>query len=185
MRPSLWVPPVALSLLAVSAVESRAQMIPWSQYGSVTQQLGDTEIQIRYRRPVARGRELFGALVKWDEPWTPSADSAATVRFSTEVLVDGHPLPAGTYSIWTIPNPDQWTVILSRVWEVYHTPYPEGEDALRLSVTPAQGQHMETLTFHFPAVDGPRAVLALQWGTTVIEIPIAIEVEGEEEDESG
>ena len=76
-----------------------------------------------------------------------------------------------------MPNPDQWTVILSRAWEVYHTPYPEGEDALRLVVAPTQGQHMETLTFHFPLVDGPNAVLALHWGTTVVEIPITIEVE--------
>ena len=78
-----------------------------------------------------------------------------------------------------IPKPDQWTVILSQAWEVYHTPYPEGEDALRLVVEPTQGQHMETLTFYFPLVDGPNAVLALQWGTTVVEIPIAVEAEGD------
>jgi hypothetical protein len=170
----------AAAFSTLAAAKSSAQMIPWSQYGSVTQRLGETEIQIRYRRPVARGRELFGALVTWNEPWAPGADSATTVRFSTDVLVDGHRLPAGTYSIWMIPNPDQWTVILSRAWQVYHTPYPEGEEALRLPVTPAQGQHMETLTFHFPVVDGANAVLAFQWGTTVVEIPIAIEVEADD-----
>jgi hypothetical protein len=152
-------------------------MIPWSQYGTVTQQLGDTEIQIRYRRPVARGRNLFGGIVKWGEPWTPGADSATTVRFSGNVLVDGQPLRAGTYSIWMIPDPDTWTVIFSTAWEVYHTPYPEGEDALRLVLTPGTGQHMETLTFHFPRVDGPQATLAFQWGTTFVEIPLEIAAE--------
>jgi hypothetical protein len=152
-------------------------MIPWSQYGSVTQRLGDTEIQIRYRRPVARGRELFGGIVKWGEPWTPGADSATTVRFSTDVIVDGSPLTAGTYSIWMIPNPESWTVIFSKAWQVYHQPYPEGEDALRLNLAPESGQHMETLTFHFPRVDGPAATLAFQWGTTIVAIPIEIEVE--------
>jgi hypothetical protein len=154
-----------------------AQMIPWSQYGSVTQRLGNTEIQIRYRRPVARGRDLFGGIVKWGEPWTPGADSATTVRFSTEVIVDGNPLPAGTYSIWMIPAPDSWTVIFSSAWEVYHQPYPEGSDALRLTLTPESRQHMETLTFHFPRVDGPQATLAFQWGTTMVRIPLEIEVD--------
>ncbi|MDH3290897.1 MAG: DUF2911 domain-containing protein [Gemmatimonadota bacterium] len=64
------------------------------------------------------------------------------------------------------------------VGRAYHTPYPEGEDALRFTTAPGTGQHMETLTFHFPTVDGPEATLAFQWGTTIVEIPIAIE-EGE------
>jgi hypothetical protein len=59
---------LVLGLLAGPATPLSAQVIPWSQYGSVIQQLGDTEIQIRYRRPVARGRDLFGALVQWGEP---------------------------------------------------------------------------------------------------------------------
>lgn len=154
----------------------RAQMIPWSQYGSVTQHLGETEIVIRYRRPVARGRELFGALVKWDAPWTPGADSATTIRFSTPVTMGQDTVPAGLYSIWMVPNPEAWQVILSTAWDVYHTPYPEGHDALRLTVIPTRGPHTETLSFHFPLVDGPRAVLAFQWGETMLEIPIAITV---------
>ena len=166
---------LTVGLLVGSAGSTSAQMIPWSQYGSVTQRLGDIEIQIRYRRPVARGRNLFGALVKWGEPWAPGADSATTIRFSGDVLVDGHTVRAGTYAIWMIPDPTEWTVILSRTWQVYHTPYPEGADALRFTKAPGTGQHMETLTFHFPRVDGPEATLAFQWGTTIVEIPIAIE----------
>jgi hypothetical protein len=149
MHRRLFIPLVAAALGV--AAPGKAQMIPWSQYGSVTQRLGDTEIQIRYRRPVARGRELFGGIVNWGEPWTPGADSATTVRFSTDVIVDGTPLPAGTYSIWMIPDPESWT-----------------------HLAPEPGQHMETLTFHFPRVNGPQATLAFQWGTTMIRIPIEI-----------
>jgi hypothetical protein len=98
------------------------------------------------------------------------------VRFSTDVIVDGTPLPAGTYSIWMIPDPESWTVIFSNAWEVYHQPYPSGEDALRLHLAPESGQHMETLTFHFPRVDGPLATLAFQWGTTMVRIAIEIPV---------
>jgi len=161
---------------AIPAI-SEAQAIAWSQFGSVTQRLGDVEMTIRYRRPVARGRELFGTLVPWQQAWAPGADSATTIAFSGDVLVDGNRVPAGTYSIWMIPSPGDWTVILSRAAHVYHTPYPGGRDLLRLTVAPEQALHVETLSFTFPLVDGPRAELAFQWGETRVVIPIAIEVE--------
>ncbi len=168
---------VAATMLGGRARDTTAQAIKWSQSGTVTQMLGDTEIVIRYSRPVARGRELFGALVPWGKTWNPGADSATTIAFSTGVQVDGHPLPAGKYSVWMIPFPEAWTVILSRAADVFHTPYPEGQDALRLELLPESGQHMETLTFHFPVVDGPRAVLTFQWGETMVHVPMEIELE--------
>ncbi len=91
------------------------------------------------------------------------------------MLVAGHALPAGTYSIWMIPDPDAWTIILHEAWQVYHTPYPEGREVLRFTRPPDTGQYTETLSFHFPRVDGPEATLAFQWGTTLVEIPISIE----------
>jgi hypothetical protein len=56
----------------------------------------------------------------------------------------------------------------------WHTRYPEGQDALRLQVTPRTGSHMETLAFYFPVVDGRKGELVLHWGTVVV--PLAIEV---------
>src|SRR5690242_822682 len=82
-----------------------------SQHGTVSQQVADTKITIEYNRPVARGRELFGKLVPWGRVWTPGADQATTISVSTAVKVNGQQLPAGTYSLWTVPNPDKWTVI--------------------------------------------------------------------------
>lgn len=165
----------ALAASSPSPLDSQA--IDFSQYGSVIQRLGDVEITIRYRRPVARGRELFGALVRWDRVWAPGADSATTIAVSGAVEFAGHPLSAGTYSIWMIPRPGDWTVILSRAAHVYHTPYPECQDVLRISVAPAPAPHVETLTFAFPMVDGPAAELAFQWGETELRIPITIAVD--------
>ena len=168
-----------LQVLLISLCsQANGQAIKFSQSGSVMQMLGNTEIEIRYSRPVVRGRELFGALVPWGEVWAPGADSATTIAFSNEVLFGGQRLPAGRYSIWMIPGPESWTVILNRVADVYHTRYAEGQDVLRMQVEPDRGLHMETLTFHFPVVDGPNAVLAFHWGETVVRVPIEIELEG-------
>ena len=57
---------------------------------------------------------------------------------------------------------------------MWHTRYPRGQDALRLTVTPREGDHMETMAFYFPVVEGKTAELVLHWGTVVV--PLALEV---------
>jgi hypothetical protein len=136
--------------------------------------VGNTTIVVDYNRPVARGRELFGHLVPYGRIWCPCADEATTVEISTSVTVDRHPLPAGRYSLWTEPRPDLWAVMFSKNANAWHTRYPQGQDALRLQVTPRTGTHMETLAFYFPVVDGRKAELVLHWGTLVV--PLHIEV---------
>ena len=155
-------------------VPAEAQVLRPSQHGSVSQRIARTTVTIEYNRPVARGRQLFGALVPWGQIWHPGADEASHIALSTDVKVNGQPLPAGTYSLWTEPNPDRWTIIFSRAHPVYHMPYPAGQDALRVTVTPRTGQHVETLAFYFPVVEGKRAELVLHWGITVV--PLELEV---------
>jgi Protein of unknown function (DUF2911) len=147
---------------------------PRSQHGSVSQRIQGTEVTISYNRPVARGRALFGNLVAWNRIWHPGADSATTISFSTDVTIDGHPLKAGRYSLWTIPQESKpWTVIFNRGVGGWHTNYPgESQDALRLTVSPESGAYLETLTYYFPMVDADSAVLRLQWGATIVPLRI-------------
>lgn len=162
---------IALALLGV-ANSALAQARPPSQHATVSQSVGGTEISVEYNRPVARGRVLFGGIVPWGKEWDPGADSATRIRISTNVRVNGKPLAAGEYSLWAIPDPTAWIVILSKAAHVYHIPYPAGQDALRIRVAPRQSSHMETLGLYFPVVDGSLAVLHLHWGTTVVPLTI-------------
>ncbi|MEX1258610.1 MAG: DUF2911 domain-containing protein [Gemmatimonadota bacterium] len=143
-----------------------------SQPARVTQRMGTTELTIVYNRPVARGRELFGALVPWDSIWNPGADEATRLEVDEEISIEGQALPAGRYSIWAIPGREEWTLIFSRAWDVQHRPYPEGNEVLRLRVRPEEAGHMETLGFYFPMATADSATLALHWGP--VRVPIAI-----------
>src|SRR6188508_1989965 len=149
----------ALALaLSVAPAAAYSQSIPRSQLGTVTQSLGSAHLEILYRRPVARGRELFGALVPWGKIWTPSADSAARITVSEAVEINGTKLAAGSYSIWAIPDSvASWTVIFNSVPATFHLRYPEGRDAMRVHATPGRGDHVETLLFAFPMVDADSA----------------------------
>lgn len=174
LAPCALVP--SLGLVCVSALAiaptAPAQAIPRSQLAGVSQNLAGTQIDIVYRRPSARGRELFGALVPWDRVWSPSADSAARVTISAPIEVNGSPLAAGSYSIWAIPGAAEWTMIFSTVPAVFHTRYPAGQDALRVKAAPESASAVETLAFYFAAADGDSATLRLHWGTTAVPLKI-------------
>jgi hypothetical protein len=163
-------------LAAVAPPPAQSPAIKPSQHGSVTQLVAMTTITVDYNRPVARGRELFGALVPYDRVWCPGADDCTTLMVSTEVTIEGHALPAGTYSLWAKPGAARWTLILNRAHPIFHTRYQTvaDQDILTIDVTPRAGSHMETLAFYFPVVNAKHAELVLHWGTVVV--PLAIDV---------
>lgn len=115
---------------------------------------------------------MFGGLVPWGRVWMPGADTATSVSVSRPVRVNGQPLAAGIYSLWTIPQESRWTIIFSSAQPVWHLPYPAGRDVLRIESTARDGAYTELLTFSFPVVDGYTGELTLQWGTTVVPITI-------------
>jgi len=163
---AIWVAGVALGQ-APPAIRA-------SQHGSVTQQVADTTIRIEYNRPVARGRQLFGALVPYDRVWCPGADDCTTIELSTDIKIEGQALAAGTYSLWAQPGAEKWAMIVNRAHPIFHLRYPVDQDVMRLPITPRAGSHMETLAFYFPVVDGKHAELVFHWGTVVV--PMAIDV---------
>ncbi|HEX6944319.1 MAG TPA: DUF2911 domain-containing protein [Gemmatimonadaceae bacterium] len=148
------------------------QGVPFSQHGTVTQRVSHTNVAIEYNRPVARGRALFGSLVKWDSIWHPGADSATRISFDKDVTFEGKALPKGEYSLWLIPREKApWTLIVSSASRVFHSPYPGAEyDVLRVEIAPERGAHMETLAYYFPVVARDSAVLRMHWGETVLPV---------------
>jgi hypothetical protein len=173
--------PAAEPPRAESAPVARAtEIIPLeevlkSQEAVLTQKIANTEVTVTYSRPVARGRELFGKLVPYGEVWNPGADKATAVNFTRDVQINEQPLPAGKYSVWAIPRADNWTMIFNKVGDTRHQPYPgEAQDALRLDVKPEKGQHMETLAFEFPVVEGKDAVLRMHWGEVMVPLSIRV-----------
>lgn len=146
-----------------------------SQSGAVFQRVANTDIEVVYDRPVARGRDLFGGIVAYDEVWNPGANDATAVSFSRNVTVNGESLAAGRYSLWAIPSAGDWTIIFSTAADVYHTPYPgEEHDALRLVVAPGSGNHIESLAYYFAMVEEKDTELRLHWGETIIPLMITV-----------
>ncbi|HMD60314.1 MAG TPA: DUF2911 domain-containing protein, partial [Opitutaceae bacterium] len=97
--------------------------LPAASPGATTKQrVGLTDIEVVYSRPSMRGREVFGGLVPYGEVWRTGANNATRISFSTPVKLEGTPVAAGTYELFTIPGKDEWTVILQKAakqWGAY------------------------------------------------------------------
>ncbi len=167
---------LAVGALLVVAASAEAQNPRRSQRQEIVQMVGETRIEAMYIRPVARGREIWGALVPYGRVWTPSADSVMRLTFSTDVQVAGQALRAGSYGVWAIPDSTSWTVIFSKRAVAFHTSgnYQESDDALRVTARVDSLPHVETLTLSFPVVDGKTTVMQIQWGTRAVTLPIEV-----------
>lgn len=153
-----------------------AQTIQASQSATVSQWIADAHFEIVYDRPVARDREVWGALVPWNEVWTPSANLALQLRVNRGVLLAGQSLPAGAYSVWLEPKESgAWRLLVHRDLEVAHNVVPSDGWVLEAAIEPRRdADHMEALAAYFSDADYREGALDLHWGTTALRIPIAV-----------
>ncbi|HNB24486.1 MAG TPA: DUF2911 domain-containing protein, partial [Candidatus Melainabacteria bacterium] len=81
---------------------------------TLKQRVGLTDVEINYSRPGVKGREIFGSMIPYGKVWRTGANAATKLTFSTDVKLNGHEIPAGSYALVTIPDKDEWTVIINK-----------------------------------------------------------------------
>jgi hypothetical protein len=143
---------------------------------SVTQTVGVSEIAIEYSRPGVKGRQIWGGLVPYDQVWRTGANEATTIRFSTDVRVEGKPLPAGTYALYTIPGRDRWVVAFNRQGEEWSVPdHDATQDALRLEIAPVEASFQERMAFTIPEVTEASALVELRWERLAVPFTVTVD----------
>jgi hypothetical protein len=151
-----------------------------SQFGEVSQRVGVTEFAVSYSRPNVKGRQIWGGLVPYDTPWRTGANRATTFTTTDDVEVEGKKLPAGKYSIVTIPGKESWVVAFNTdpdLW--FRTQYDEKKDALRVTVKPvALDMHVETFTILFRDVTPDSASLSLVWDRLRVPVTLRVDTKG-------
>jgi len=164
-----------LGAVAPTVAQERGNEEPrTSPNAAVSQTIGTTEVRITYGRPQVNDRTIFGGLVSYGEVWRTGANEATTISFSDDVMVEGESLAAGTYSLYTIPGPDSWTLIFNDVANQWGTQYNQDEDVLRVDVTPESAPFHEMMTFRFGNVTNTSGTAALLWAET--RVPFEIQV---------
>ena len=106
--------------------------------------------------------------------WQTGADEATLLQTGVSLRLDGRLVPAGRYTIWTIPGRLHWTVILNRQTGQWGTDYDPSRDFLRVEVTPRVTRRMvDQFTIHL-RVRGSRGTLALVWERTRVVVPFDV-----------
>lgn len=199
-----FLPRAAAALLvaacAASAAHAQGLRLPRpSPKASVTQTVGVTDITITYSRPGVKGRTIWGdppagapagaatlddgrvrpkdaAVVPYGRVWRTGANEATTFQVTDDVLVNGQPLKAGTYSIHTIPGRDEWTIIFNSdpgQWGSFA--YDEKKDVLRVKVRPqTAADSQEWMAFQIDPVAENAARVNLRWER--LTVPFTVEV---------
>ena len=137
-----------------------------------------TEIEVSYSQPSKKGREIFGGLVPYGEVWRTGANEATTFTTNKDLKIGGQNLPKGTYTLWTIPNANQWSVILnsgSYSWGVGFDSKASRDPKLDVVTVqvPVQllPQSVEKFTISF-ATDSLPATMDLMWDKTKVSVPL-------------
>ena len=188
---------IILSLLAVAYTTSSIAQIPLTvspsggnKKAAVSERIGLTDVSITYDRPGVKGREgkIWGQLVHVGfidqqfgsskaAPWRAGSNENTTFKFSTDVKIEGQPLPAGKYGFFIAYGPAECILIFSKnssSWGSYY--YNESEDALRVKVKPqALDKTVEWLKYEFSNQTENTATVSLQWEK--LSIPFTIEVD--------
>lgn len=143
------------------------------------QQIGFIEMEVKYSRPSARGRVIFGGLVPFGEMWRTGAHDATTIHFSDLVKLNDHDIPSGTYSLFTIPNQDEWTIVINKVAEMHGTSdYSQEQDLVRFKVKPEKStRYYETFTIEVNDFTKDGATLYLVWENTQVRLNIKTNVD--------
>jgi hypothetical protein len=154
------------SVLAVQAQDNKANRP--SPPAEAKGKIGDADIMIAYSSPGVNGRKIWGSLVPYNQVWRTGANEATTFETSTDITVNGSKLPAGKYSLFTIPGEKSWTVIFNSVpnqWGSYQ--YDQEKDVLRVEAVPTTNEFQERM--HFNIVDSQ---VVLTWENLKLALDI-------------
>lgn len=158
-----------------------------SPNATVSQTIGTTQVTVTYGRPGIKDRSYFAEgsdLAPIDQVWRTGANESTTITFSDDVNFGGEAVEAGTYTLFSIPGEDSWTIILNDqltredgtpAWGAYG--YNEARDVVRVpsAAVDNEADMMEWFGINFDTLSGTKAHLNLHWGTTKVAVPITVE----------
>lgn len=167
---------VALVIAVTSFVAAAQVATPRpSQKQTITQSVGDATLSIVYHRPNVNSRKIWGELVPYDKVWRSGANEATVFEVSRDVTIDGKPLPAGKYSLHTIPGKSNWIVIFNKKWDQWGSfDYDQSLDALRVDVKPVPFPFRESLSYEFDTISPSSARAVLRWEK--VGVPFTVDV---------
>lgn len=127
------------------------------------------KVTVAYSQPAVKGRTIGSDIAPYGKVWRTGANEATTIEFSKDVKVEGKALPAGKYSLYSIPGADEWVIIINKTAMQWGTVYEEGKDALRVTLkTGKSAAFAERLKFTIE----PAGKVSFVWGDKLVAFTV-------------
>ncbi|HEX6909731.1 MAG TPA: DUF2911 domain-containing protein [Longimicrobium sp.] len=144
---------------------------PASPRDTAEMELAGGRVYVDYGRPYMRGRTIFGGLVPYGQVWRTGANAATTFVTPGDVRIGGTLVPAGTYTLYTLPGEGEWQLIVNRQTGQWGTQYDQAQDLARI---PMQVERTPSPVdqFTIQLVAGSPARLVMEWENTRASVPV-------------
>ena len=164
---------VVISVLTAGLM-AQDQKPPASPPGTASVTFADGKtITINYSRPSVRGRKIFGGLVPYGQVWRTGANAATSLKTDVNLTIGGASVPAGSYTLYTIPNESGWKLIINKQTGQWGTDYEEKEDLARVDMKISNNaSSTEQFTISLDKTGASAATLKLDWDKTSASVSV-------------
>jgi hypothetical protein len=175
MKPTLRTGLAAALVLASTAAIAQQQTPPLSPPAKAEGTVAGQAITVDYSSPRMRGRKIMGELVPYGKVWRTGANAATTLTTPSDLMIGSLHVPAGKYTLFTIPGETEWTLIVNKQTGQWGTNYDEAQDLGRTKMTVTKlDQPLEEMTIAIRPGSGGTGVLAVEWENTSATVPVVV-----------
>ena len=166
---------VVVAILAAGINAQEQKKPPLSPPGTASVKLDDGKtVTIDYSRPSMRNRKIFGGLVPYGQIWRTGANAATSLKTDVNLTIGGATVPAGSYTLFSIPSETGWKLIINKQTGQWGTDYDEKQDLARVDMKVANNATpTEQFTISFDKTGASGATLKLDWANTAASVPIS------------
>jgi Protein of unknown function (DUF2911) len=165
---------VTIAIAALAAIVVAQGNKPASPPGEAALKFDDGKtVSIQYSRPSMRGRKIFGGLVPYNEVWRTGANAATNLKTDVGLTIGGASVPAGSYTLYTLPGAASWKLIVNKQTGQWGTEYNQSQDLARVDMKVGQrASPLEEFTISFDKTGANSATLKLEWDTAVASVDV-------------
>src|SRR5271165_2748753 len=163
-----------ITIGVLATILAAQQGKPASPPGEATLKFADGKtVSIEYSRPSMRGRKIFGGLVPYDQVWRTGANAATSLKTNVALNIGGANVPAGSYTLYTLPGASSWKLIINKQTRQWGTNYDQSQDLARVDMKVGQlPSALEQFTISFDKTGGSGATLKLEWANTMASVDV-------------
>jgi hypothetical protein len=133
-------------------------------------------VSIKYSAPSMRGRKIFGALLPYGKVWRTGANPATTLKTDVNLKIGTATVPAGTYTLYSLPSADTWQLIINKQTGQWGTEYHQDRDLARVDMTKETlSSPQEVMSITLEPFQGKTSSLHVRWETTDVSVPVVAE----------